>query len=76
MFADFLPLSRSVCVFTRDEETAIVTLNPHVKEMPSDILYHLALGSGSHDLHAMFGDVKVSRVGYHRPHTGHVMTIK
>jgi len=27
--------------------------------MDQDILYHLALGSGSHDLRAMFGDVKV-----------------
>lgn len=28
--------------------------------MDQDILYHLALGSGSHDLVEMFGDVKVS----------------
>jgi hypothetical protein len=27
--------------------------------MDQDILYHLALGSGSHDLQEMFGDVKV-----------------
>lgn len=27
--------------------------------MDQDILYHLALGSGSHDLVEMFGDVKV-----------------
>lgn len=30
--------------------------------MDQDILYHLALGSGSHDLHEMFGDVKVRRI--------------
>lgn len=30
--------------------------------MDQDILYHLALGSGSHDLEEMFGDVKVSHV--------------
>lgn len=30
--------------------------------MDQDILYHLALGSESHDLHEMFGDVKVSRL--------------
>lgn len=30
--------------------------------MDQDILYHLALGSGSHDLVEMFGDVKVSVV--------------
>lgn len=28
--------------------------------MDQDILYHLALGSGSHDLQEMFGDVKVT----------------
>lgn len=27
--------------------------------MDQDILYHLALGSGSHNLEEMFGDVKV-----------------
>ncbi|XP_037091590.1 uridine phosphorylase 1-like [Pollicipes pollicipes] len=31
--------------------------------MESDILYHLALGSGSHDLQAMFGDVKFVCMG-------------
>ncbi|XP_043194282.1 uridine phosphorylase 1-like isoform X3 [Amphibalanus amphitrite] len=31
--------------------------------MKSDILYHLALGSGSHDLEAMFGDVKYVCMG-------------
>lgn len=30
--------------------------------MDQDILYHLALGSGSHDLVEMFGDVKVSPI--------------
>lgn len=28
--------------------------------MDQDILYHIALGSGSHDLVEMFGDVKVT----------------
>ncbi|GBP46086.1 Uridine phosphorylase 1 [Eumeta japonica] len=32
--------------------------NPHIELMDQDILYHLALGSGSHDLVEMFGDVK------------------
>ena len=50
---------RSVC----SEKDAPVRLrNPNVASMKSDILYHLALGSGSHDLEAMFGDVKVSLV--------------
>lgn len=33
--------------------------NPHIELMDQDILYHLALGSGSHDLVEMFGDVRV-----------------
>lgn len=34
--------------------------NPNIELMDQDILYHLALGSGSHDLVEMFGDVKVN----------------
>lgn len=37
--------------------------NPNIELMDQDILYHLALGSGSHDLEEMFGDVKVSLRG-------------
>lgn len=37
--------------------------NPNIELMDQDILYHLALGSGSHDLVEMFGDVKASRIG-------------
>ncbi|XP_037094740.1 uridine phosphorylase 1-like isoform X2 [Pollicipes pollicipes] len=47
----------------RDEEAPVRLRNPHVAEMKSDILYHLALGSGSHDLQAMFGDVKFVCMG-------------
>ncbi|KAF0294309.1 Uridine phosphorylase 1 [Amphibalanus amphitrite] len=46
------------------QKDAVVRLrNPHVANMKSDILYHLALGSGSHDLEAMFGDVKYVCMG-------------
>lgn len=38
--------------------------NSHLDLMDQDILYHLALGSGSHDLKAMFGDVKVFNIYY------------
>lgn len=34
--------------------------NPNIELMDQDILYHVALGSESHDLREMFGDVKVS----------------
>ena len=38
-------------------------MNPHIQEMKEDVLYHLALGSGSHDLEKMFGDVKFVCMG-------------
>ena len=38
-------------------------MNPHIQEMKEDVLYHLALGSGSHDLEKMFGDVKYVCMG-------------
>ncbi|XP_034247540.1 uridine phosphorylase 1 isoform X2 [Thrips palmi] len=37
--------------------------NPHIELMDQDILYHLALGSESHDLVSMFGDVKFVVMG-------------
>jgi len=43
--------------------TLPTTRNPHLATMSEDILYHLALGSSSHDLYAMFGDVKFVCVG-------------
>jgi len=38
-------------------------MNPHIQNMEEDVLYHLALGSGSHDLQQMFGDVKFVCMG-------------
>ncbi|ODN04894.1 Uridine phosphorylase 1 [Orchesella cincta] len=37
--------------------------NPHINFMDQDILYHLALGSESHDLIEMFHDVKFVCIG-------------
>ncbi|XP_074096592.1 uridine phosphorylase 1 isoform X2 [Cotesia typhae] len=37
--------------------------NPNIELMDQDILYHLALGSGSHDLVEMFGDIKFVCMG-------------
>ncbi|XP_050293255.1 uridine phosphorylase 1 isoform X2 [Anthonomus grandis grandis] len=37
--------------------------NPHIELMDQDILYHIALGSESHDLVEMFGDVKFVCMG-------------
>ncbi|KAK5618277.1 hypothetical protein CRENBAI_020009 [Crenichthys baileyi] len=44
--------SRPVCVH-----------NPHLDALKDDILYHFSLGTGSHNLQAMFGDVKFVCVG-------------
>ncbi|XP_026530244.1 uridine phosphorylase 2-like isoform X2 [Notechis scutatus] len=37
--------------------------NPHLDLMEEDILYHLALGTKTHNLPAMFGDIKFVCVG-------------
>ncbi|EEC02439.1 uridine phosphorylase, putative [Ixodes scapularis] len=37
--------------------------NPHLKHMGSDHLYHLALGTATHDLKEMFGDLKFICMG-------------
>lgn len=45
------------------EREGVRLMNPHIQEMKEDVLYHLALGSGSHDLEQMFGDVKFICMG-------------
>ncbi|XP_072859974.2 uridine phosphorylase 1 isoform X2 [Pogona vitticeps] len=45
------------------EETFVHVPNPHLEKMKSDILYHFALGTGTHDFPALFGDVKFVCVG-------------
>lgn len=50
----------NLCLFCRYPDGSVKLRNPHIELMDQDILYHLALGSGSHDLVEMFGDVKVS----------------
>ncbi|XP_056237844.1 uridine phosphorylase 1-like [Seriola aureovittata] len=37
--------------------------NPHLNTLKDDVLYHFGLGTGTHDLPAMFGDVKFVCVG-------------
>ncbi|CAH1774885.1 unnamed protein product [Owenia fusiformis] len=37
--------------------------NPHISNMDEDVLYHFALGTKSHDLKKMFGDVKFVCIG-------------
>lgn len=46
-------------LFYRYNDGTVKLRNPNIELMDQDILYHLALGSGSHDLEEMFGDVKV-----------------
>ncbi|XP_039380408.1 uridine phosphorylase 1 [Mauremys reevesii] len=52
---------------TEDEQSSKDNLihlsNPHLEKMKDDILYHFALGTGTHDFPALFGDVKFVCVG-------------
>ncbi|XP_023333543.1 uridine phosphorylase 1 [Eurytemora carolleeae] len=48
---------------TISEREGVKLMNPHIQEMEEDVLYHLALGSGSHDLRQMFGDVRFVCMG-------------
>lgn len=48
---------------TRYSDGSVRLRNPNIELMDQDILYHLALGSGSHDLVEMFGDVKFVCMG-------------
>lgn len=45
------------------ERDGVKLMNPHIQEMKEDVLYHLALGSGTHDLCRMFGDVRFVCMG-------------
>jgi len=45
------------------EREGVRLLNPHIQDMEEDVLYHLALGSGTHDLQQMFGDVRFVCMG-------------
>lgn len=52
--------NKALFPFLRYNDGTVKLRNPNIELMDQDILYHLALGSGSHDLEEMFGDVKVS----------------
>ncbi|XP_054847688.1 uridine phosphorylase 1-like [Eublepharis macularius] len=45
------------------KESSIHIPNPHFEKMKEDILYHFALGTGTHDFPALFGDVKFVCIG-------------
>ncbi|XP_066524827.1 uridine phosphorylase 1-like [Hoplias malabaricus] len=47
----------------KNEERYVNVKNPHLKSMKEDVLHHLNLGTATHDLPAMFGDVKFVCVG-------------
>ncbi len=40
-------------------QSAVEHKNPYILEMKEDVLYHLGLGTGTHNLPEMFGDIKV-----------------
>lgn len=39
--------------------SSVFVHNPHLEEMKDDTLYHFGFGTRTHNLPAMFGDVKV-----------------
>uniref|UniRef100_A0A8D2M402 Uncharacterized protein n=1 Tax=Zonotrichia albicollis TaxID=44394 RepID=A0A8D2M402_ZONAL len=41
------------------ENGLVFVKNPHLDLMEEDVLYHLDLGTKTHNLPAMFGDIKV-----------------
>ncbi|XP_026149471.1 uridine phosphorylase 1 isoform X2 [Mastacembelus armatus] len=43
--------------------SSAIVHNPHLDALKDDILYHFSLGTGTHDLRAIFGDVKFVCVG-------------
>lgn len=45
------------------KKTKFDYINPHIKEMKEDVLYHIALGTNTHDLVKMFGDTKFVVMG-------------
>lgn len=55
------PLTR-LCPSPRSGGPVLIK-NPHLDSMEEDILYHLDLGTRTHNLPAMFGDIKVSGRG-------------
>ena len=58
-----------ICYFQiTKEESKKMLPNPHIAKMSEDLLYHFAISTATHDLPAMFGDVKVSK--------GHTMSNK
>ncbi|XP_076334106.1 uridine phosphorylase 2-like [Tachypleus tridentatus] len=46
-----------------EDECDVIIRNPHISSMTEDVLYHLSLSSGSHDLQEMFGDIKFVCMG-------------
>ncbi|XP_053323753.1 uridine phosphorylase 1 isoform X2 [Spea bombifrons] len=59
-----VPLAKKMSEEQSDSKRQSVhILNPHLEKMDEDILYHFALGTGTHDFPAMFSDVKFVCVG-------------
>lgn len=43
--------------------------NPHLEAQKDDILYHLSLGTSTHNLPAMFGDIRVMLMSFSKKKT-------
>lgn len=47
-------------ILYRNPDGTIRLRNPNIKNLKEDYLYHLTLGTATHDLPKMFGDIKVN----------------
>uniref|UniRef100_A0A4W5RVX5 Uncharacterized protein n=1 Tax=Hucho hucho TaxID=62062 RepID=A0A4W5RVX5_9TELE len=54
-----VPGSNPGCITSSCDWDTVNVHNPHLDGMKDDILYHFNLGTSTHNLPAMFGDVKV-----------------
>lgn len=60
---------RSMDMNCRAHDGSLLLRNPHIEEMEEDHLYHFSLSTSTHDLKAMFSDIKVSCI--HVVHFSH-----
>ncbi|XP_076366288.1 uridine phosphorylase 2-like isoform X3 [Tachypleus tridentatus] len=48
---------------SRSESDGVILKNPNIVSLKEDVLYHISLSSGTHDLKEMFGDIKFVCMG-------------
>ncbi|KAG1668704.1 Uridine phosphorylase 2 [Nymphon striatum] len=63
IFRKVHPLEIVKDIVNLNSDGSLALRNPHIEEMPEDFLYHLSLGTNTHDLKAMFSDIKFVVMG-------------